>query len=55
MFGSSGMRQERCPCSTGNVLRQGLGAEHKREWWRWTYDLASRAAGLGISQNVKDC
>jgi uncharacterized protein (DUF2235 family) len=34
---------------------EGLGAEHKREWWRWGYDLASRATGLGISQNIKDC
>jgi uncharacterized protein (DUF2235 family) len=34
---------------------EGLGAEHKREWWRWAYDLASRATGLGISQNIKDC
>jgi uncharacterized protein (DUF2235 family) len=34
---------------------EGLGAEHKREWWRWAYDIASRATGLGISQNIKDC
>ena len=34
---------------------EGLGAEHKREWWRWAYDLASQATGLGISQNIKDC
>jgi len=34
---------------------EGLGAEHKAEWWRWAYDLASRATGLGISQNIKDC
>jgi hypothetical protein len=34
---------------------EGLGAEHKREWWCWAYDLASRATGLGISQNIKDC
>jgi uncharacterized protein (DUF2235 family) len=34
---------------------EGLGAEHKREWWRWGYDLASRATGLGISQNIRDC
>jgi integrase len=34
---------------------EGLGAEHKREWWRWAYDLPSRATGLGISQNIKDC
>src|SRR6266496_1087248 len=34
---------------------EGLGAEHKREWWRWAYDLASKATGLGISQNIKDC
>jgi uncharacterized protein (DUF2235 family) len=34
---------------------EGLGVEHKREWWRWAYDLASRATGLGISQNIKDC
>ena len=34
---------------------EGLGAEHKSEWWRWGYDVASRATGLGISQNVKDC
>nr|WP_197033441.1 DUF2235 domain-containing protein [Bradyrhizobium sp. URHD0069] len=34
---------------------EGQGAEHKREWWRWAYDLASRATGLGISQNIKDC
>ena len=34
---------------------EGLGAEHKREWWRWGYDLVSRATGLGISQNIKDC
>jgi uncharacterized protein (DUF2235 family) len=34
---------------------EGLGAEHKKEWWRWAYDLASKATGLGISQNIKDC
>src|SRR3954463_2613758 len=34
---------------------EGLGAEHKTEWWRWAYDLASKATGLGISQNIKDC
>src|SRR3954451_8940415 len=34
---------------------EGLGAEHKSEWWRWAYDLASQATGLGISQNIKDC
>jgi uncharacterized protein (DUF2235 family) len=34
---------------------EGLGAEHKQEWWRWAYDLASKATGLGISQNIKDC
>jgi len=34
---------------------EGLGAEHKKEWWRWGYDLASKATGLGISQNIKDC
>jgi uncharacterized protein (DUF2235 family) len=34
---------------------EGLGAEHKAEWSRWAYDLASRATGLGISQNIKDC
>jgi uncharacterized protein (DUF2235 family) len=34
---------------------EGLGAEHKREWWRWAYDLASRATGLRVSQNIKDC
>src|SRR3954451_20094304 len=34
---------------------EGLGAEHKSEWWRWAYDLASKATGLGISQNIKDC
>jgi hypothetical protein len=21
---------------------EGLGAEHKRGWWRWVYDIASR-------------
>src|SRR5215831_19893546 len=35
--------------------RLPMGAEHKAEWWRWAYDLASRATGLGISQNIKDC
>jgi hypothetical protein len=34
---------------------EGLGAEHKKEWWRWGYDLLSKATGLGISQNIKDC
>jgi uncharacterized protein (DUF2235 family) len=34
---------------------EGLGAEHKREWRRWAYDLASVLTGLGISQNIKDC
>ena len=34
---------------------EGLGAEHKKEWWRWVYDLASKATELGISQNIKDC
>lgn len=34
---------------------EGLGAEHKQEWWRWSYDLLSKATGLGISQNIKDC
>jgi uncharacterized protein (DUF2235 family) len=34
---------------------EGLGAEHKTEWWRWAYDQASKATGLGISQNIKDC
>jgi uncharacterized protein (DUF2235 family) len=35
----------------------GLGAEDGKEngWWRWSYDLVSKATGLGISQNVKDC
>jgi uncharacterized protein (DUF2235 family) len=34
---------------------EGLGAEHKKEWWRWGYDLLSKTTGLGISQNIKDC
>jgi uncharacterized protein (DUF2235 family) len=34
---------------------EGLGAEHKQEWWRWGYDLLSKATGLGVSQNIKDC
>jgi uncharacterized protein (DUF2235 family) len=34
---------------------EGLGAEHKKEWWRWGYDLLSKATGLGISQNIEDC
>ena len=33
---------------------EGLGVEHKAEWWHWAHDLASRATGLGISQNIKD-
>jgi hypothetical protein len=43
------------PAQEVTFYDEGLGAEHKREWWRWVYDLASRATGLGISQNIKDC
>lgn len=43
------------PAQQVTFYDEGLGAEHKREWWRWAYDLASRATGLGISQNIKDC
>src|SRR5262249_39503087 len=43
------------PANQVTFYDEGLGAEHKREWWRWAYDLASRATGLGISQNIKDC
>jgi uncharacterized protein (DUF2235 family) len=32
----------------------GLGAP-KAHWWRWGYNLVSRATGLGISRNIKDC
>jgi uncharacterized protein (DUF2235 family) len=40
------------PAQQVTFYDEGLGAEHKREWWRWAYDLASRATGLGISQNI---
>ena len=43
------------PAQQVTFYDEGLGAEHKREWWRWAYDLASRATGLGVSQNIKDC
>jgi uncharacterized protein (DUF2235 family) len=43
------------PAQQVTFYDEGLGAEHKAEWWRWAYDLASRATGLGISQNIKDC
>src|SRR6266513_3923161 len=43
------------PAQQVTFYDEGLGAEHKREWWRWAYDLASRATGLGISQNIKNC
>ena len=43
------------PAQQVTFYDEGLGAEYKREWWRWAYDLASRATGLGISQNIKDC
>ncbi|MBM3530711.1 MAG: DUF2235 domain-containing protein [Alphaproteobacteria bacterium] len=38
----------------------GLGAsdanvEKDSSWKRWSHDLLSKATGLGISQNVKDC
>jgi uncharacterized protein (DUF2235 family) len=38
----------------------GLGAsdanvERDYGWWRWSHDLISKATGLGISQNIKDC
>ena len=32
----------------------GLGAPDP-DWWRWGYNLVSRATGLGISRNIKDC
>jgi uncharacterized protein (DUF2235 family) len=47
--------KEAAPAQQVTFYDEGLGAEHKREWWRWAYDLASRATGLGISQNIKDC
>jgi uncharacterized protein (DUF2235 family) len=47
--------EKAAPAQQITFYDEGLGAEHKREWWRWAYDLASRATGLGISQNVKDC
>lgn len=33
---------------------QGIGAR-SGEWLRWGYNLLSKATGLGISQNIKDC
>jgi uncharacterized protein (DUF2235 family) len=33
----------------------GLGASDGRSWWRWGHDLLSKATGLGISRNIKDC
>ena len=50
-----GATNEAAPARQITFYDEGLGAEHKREWWRWAYDLASRATGLGISQNIKDC
>lgn len=32
----------------------GVGAPDA-DWWRWGYNLVSRATGLGISRNIKDC
>ncbi len=32
----------------------GLGADSD-EWIRWSYNLLSKATGLGISKNIKDC
>jgi uncharacterized protein (DUF2235 family) len=47
--------EKAAPAQQVTFYDEGLGAEHKSEWWRWGYDLASRATGLGISQNIKDC
>jgi hypothetical protein len=30
------------PAQQVTFYDEGLRAEHKREWWRWAYDLASR-------------
>jgi uncharacterized protein (DUF2235 family) len=44
-----------CPESSSQVTFYDDGLGSDSSWWRWSYNLASRATGLGISQNVKDC
>ena len=43
------------PAQQVTFYDEGLGTEGKRECWRLAFDLLSRATGLGISQNIKDC
>jgi hypothetical protein len=40
-----GATNEAAPARQITFYDEGLGAEHKREWWRWAYDLASRGDG----------
>lgn len=39
----------------GGLGSRAQGGNIKIKWWRWTYNLVSRATGLGITQNIIDC
>ena len=46
--------KDAAPQSQVAFYDRGLGADDN-SWWRWGHDLLSKATGLGISQNVRDC
>jgi len=45
------------PAAQAAFYDPGLGAADDKDdgWWRWGYDLVSKATGLGISRNIQDC
>ena len=49
--------KDTAPQSQTAFYDPGLGAAAGKDngWWRWGHDLVSKATGLGISRNIKDC